>query len=137
MATAAKSSGGLTIKDAEADGWTITHREARVVKSDIAGGGGTATVTMEDESWIAERTVDDHRQSVQANSEERLLEAIEGHRTASALSITAPVIPVLNDRAGNVEGDLNAGVASILTETAVERTDAQRDLEVESAAEPV
>lgn len=117
--TAADTEAGkFTEKQAEANGWRISHRaEPKVVKA--AGPGATATLEVTEGKFIAEKTVDDHLITAVGTTEDELLEAIRQQQASidNGIRRTVPLRPVENDEAGND----NEGLASVLPETKVDR----------------
>lgn len=131
-----KKDGAPTISkgDAEKAGWQIAHvQEARAVKAGITG-GGTTEVLVTDAVYRAERTYNDHLVTAQAPTEEALYEQIASQEASFASTPeAAPAFPVVNDNAGSADGNENAGIGAILTETAVEKPESARKLEEEQA----
>jgi hypothetical protein len=116
-------SGKYTEAQAEEAGWKIQKvDDARAVKAGITG-GGQAEVVVTDERWVAEKTYSDHLISASGHSLEHLLEQLRTQETSlESDSRNLPLaLPVVNDNAGDAEGDENVGLAGVLPETAVDR----------------
>ncbi len=114
--------GKYTDKQADADGWKIERiSEARATKVGMTG-GGQGEFLVEEERWMAEKTVDDHRISASGHSKEQILEQIRSQQSELDRQ-RGPVLAnaVVNDNAGDAEGDENVGMAGVLPETEVDR----------------
>ncbi len=116
-------SGKYSEAQAEADGWKIWQvNEARATKAGVSG-GGQIEVVVQPEKWSAEKTHNDHMITATGDSKEQLLEQIRTQQTSldSDMRNLPLALPVLNDNAGDAEGDENVGIAGVLPELEVDR----------------